>query len=141
MIEPFTTLYRNPQTNTLFNPNDVKSSSELTSLGKANQQLLRKWGNETYGKNYKRITQFQKQFKLNNKEETFAFLQKEYNKQRATRITEQKQRDKDSKNQEITLLKAKAKMFKEKQKKLYIQENKMIFSQKLIKAASNSRRR
>ena len=116
MISPLSTLYRNPQTNTLLNPTDVKNSSEITSLGKANQQLLRKWGNETYSKNYKNITQFQKQFKLKSKEETFAYLQKEYNKQRATRITEQKQRDKDIKNEEITLLKAKAKMYKDKKK-------------------------
>lgn len=122
MISPLSTLYRNPRTNTLLNPNDVKNSSEITSLGKATQKLLREWGNETYSKNYKNITQFQKQFKLKNKEETFAYLQKEYNKQRETRITEQKKRDKDDKNKEITFLKAKAKESKEQQQTLYIQE-------------------
>lgn len=127
MFKPSTTIFRNPETNNLFNPSRKQSGKEIVSLGKTNQQLLRKWGNEFYGKNFKNITQFQKEFKLKNTTDTYNFLKTQYNNELRNRITNQKQTDKDSKNNEIKELKQKA---KEQKKSLFIQEVTIEFLKK-----------
>ena len=119
MFKPSTTIFRNPETNNLFNPSGKKAGKEIVSLGKTNQQFLRKWANEKYKKEYKVITQFQKEFKLKNPTDTYNYLKTQYNNELRNRITEQKQTDKDSKNTQITELKQKA---KEQKKSLFIQE-------------------
>jgi len=101
----------------------VKAGLAILTTGRTNLKVLKDFHNDKNKTQFKSITQFRKFYNQPTNEATEQYLANVYNNDLATRKAEQKQLDKNSKNEQITELKARA----VGEKPIYIQEVVIVF--------------
>lgn len=97
----------------------TKAGLAILTTGKTNIKILKDYHNGKNGTQFRSIPQFKKYYGLSSNDATDQYLANVYNNDLAVRKATQKQKDKDSKNQQITELKATS---KRETNPIYIQE-------------------
>jgi len=102
----------------------VKAGLAILTTGKTNLKVLKDYHNDKNKTQFKSITQFRKFYNQPSNDAAEQYLANVYNNDLANRKAEQKQIDKNTKNEQITELKTKAKA---SEKPIYIQEIVIVF--------------
>ena len=101
----------------------VKAGLAILTTGRTNLKVLKDFHNDKNNTQFKSIPQFRKFYNQPSNEATEQYLANVYNNDLANRKAQQKQLDKNSKNEQITELKARA----VGEKPVYIQEVVIVF--------------